>query len=195
MQMALIVVTGYILASSSVITKLLKRLAILANTPGQAVVLVTLVASIACLINYGFGLVIGALFAKHVVIRVPTVDYRLLIAAAYSGFLVWHGGLSASIPLTIATEDHFLVDTLGSVPVTQTLLTPYNLFIVITLIATLPVINYFSLKSVKDKTLIDPTFLEADKKIEHAAASDNLLTPAERLENSQILSWIIGGAG
>lgn len=47
---------------------------------------------------------------------------------------------------------------------TQTLLTPYNLFIVITLIATLPVINYFSLKSVKDKTLIDPTFLEADKK-------------------------------
>lgn len=91
MQMALIVVTGYILASSSVITKLLKRLAILANTPGQAVVLVTLVASIACLINYGFGLVIGALFAKHVVIRVPTVDYRLLIAAAYSWFscLAW----------------------------------------------------------------------------------------------------------
>lgn len=195
MQMALIVVTGYILASSSVITNLLKRLATLANTPGQAIVLVTLVASFACLINYGFGLVIGALFAKHVVKRVPTVDYRLLIASAYSGFLVWHGGLSASIPLTIASDNHFLIDSLGLIPVTQTLLTPYNLFIVITLIATLPVINYFSLKSIKDKTLIDPTFLEADKKIELAAASDNLLTPAERLENSQILSWIIGGAG
>ncbi|GAF13459.1 short chain fatty acids transporter [Bacillus sp. JCM 19045] len=195
MQMTLIVVTGYILASTKVMATLMKRLALLAHTPGQAVILVTIVASFACLINYGFGLVVGALFAKHVVKRVPTVDYRLLIAAAYSGFLVWHGGLSASIPLTIASEDHFLVDTLGVIPVTQTLLSPYNLFIVVTLIATLPIINYFSLKSIKKQTYIDPLFLESEPKDELAVSKDAALTPAERLENSSILSLLIGSAG
>ncbi|MFS0785798.1 short-chain fatty acid transporter [Shouchella sp. 1P09AA] len=195
MQMTLIVVTGYILASTKVMATLMKRLALLAHTPGQAVILVTLVASIACLINYGFGLVIGALFAKHVVQRVPTVDYRILIAAAYSGFLVWHGGLSASIPLTIASTDHFLIDSLGVIPVTQTLLTPYNLFIVSTLIATLPIINYLSLKSIKQKTYIDPLFLETEPQDELAVTKDATLTPAERLENSSLLSLLIGGAG
>ncbi|KQL56370.1 MULTISPECIES: short-chain fatty acid transporter [Bacillaceae] len=195
MQMTLIVVTGYILASTNVMSTLMKRLALLAHTPGQAVVLVTVVASLACLLNYGFGLVVGALFAKHVVRRVPTVDYRLLIAAAYSGFLVWHGGLSASIPLTIASEDHFLVESLGIIPVTQTLLSPYNIFIVATLIATLPIINYFSLKSIKHKTYIDPLFLETELKNELAVTKDKAATPAERLENSHILSFVIGGAG
>jgi short-chain fatty acids transporter len=50
--------------------------------------------------------VVGALFAKELA-RQVRVDYRLLIAAAYSGFLVWHGGLAGSIPLTIATPGHF----------------------------------------------------------------------------------------
>ncbi len=88
MQMSLIVVTGYILASTPVVRKILTKISTLANTPGQAIILVTFVAGIACLINYGFGLVVGALLAIHVARRVPTVDYRLLMASAYSGFLL-----------------------------------------------------------------------------------------------------------
>lgn len=107
MQMSLIVVTGYILANTPLVKKLLTKLSKLANTPGQAVLLVSFIAAIACLINYGFGLVVGALLAIHVAKRVPSVDYRILMASAYSGFLLWHGGLSGSIPLTIATENHF----------------------------------------------------------------------------------------
>src|SRR5690606_31901143 len=141
MQMALIVVTGYILANSPVVKRFLGKISNLANTPGQAVILVTLVATIACLINYGFGLVVGALLAIHVAKRVPSADYRILMASAYSGFLVWHGGLSGSIPLLIATEDHFLADKIGSIPVVDTLFAGPNLFIVGTLLVTLPLLN------------------------------------------------------
>src|SRR5690625_5258340 len=94
MQMSLIVVTGYILANTLVVKNLLSRVMKLANTPGQAIVLVTSVASIACLINYGFGLVVGALLAIHVGKSVPNVAYRLLMGSVYSGFLLWHGGIS-----------------------------------------------------------------------------------------------------
>ncbi|GAK11582.1 LOW QUALITY PROTEIN: short chain fatty acids transporter [Geomicrobium sp. JCM 19039] len=194
MQMSLVVVTGYILANSSVVKSILARLALFANTPGQAIMLVTLVATLACLINYGFGLVIGALFARHVVQQVPKVNFRLLVASAYSGMLVWHGGLSGSIPLTIATPGHFLEDMMGTIPIGETLFSPFNLFIVITMVILLPIMNRLLMRAADSSQKIEPVFTE------HAAAKeettdDKPKTPADRLENSQIISLVIGGLG
>src|SRR5699024_10550970 len=112
-------------ANTPIVKKGLKGLSTLANTPGQAIMLVTFVAALASLLNYGFGLVVGALLAIQVVKRVPSVDYRLLVASAYSGFLVWHGGFSASIPLLIATPGHFLEETIGTIPVSETLFSSF----------------------------------------------------------------------
>lgn len=92
MQMALIFVTGHALASAPIVNRQLDRLAGMARTPGQAIVMVTLVALVGCWVNWGFGLVIGAVFARALARQVQGVDYPLLVASAYSGFLVWHGG-------------------------------------------------------------------------------------------------------
>jgi short-chain fatty acids transporter len=200
MQMSLIVVTGYILASTPIIKRLLSGISRLANTPGQAIMLVTFIASIACLINYGFGLVVGALLAIHVAKRVPAVDYRLLMASAYSGFLLWHGGLSGSIPLTIATKDHFLADEIGIIPITETLFSSFNLFIVISLLVTLPLLNRMLLKSSDSLGKIDPKLLDNIQAAEEPAESSadkgsHNLTPADRLENSRIISLLAGLLG
>src|SRR5690625_5382983 len=74
MQMTIVVTTGYILADTPIVQKGLTKLSKLANTPSQAIILVTLVASIASWINYGFGLVVGALIATYVARRVPSVN-------------------------------------------------------------------------------------------------------------------------
>ncbi|WP_099160108.1 short-chain fatty acid transporter [Virgibacillus ndiopensis] len=199
MQMSLIVVTGYILANTPIVKKLLSKISKLANTPEQAILLVTFVASIACLINYGFGIVVGALFAIHVAKRVPTVDYRVLMASAYSGFLLWHGGLSGSIPLLIATPGHFLEDTMGVIPVTETLFSSFNLFIVFVLLFTLPFLNRFLMKSRNSLHNTDASQWQSDisddSKDSQTITSTDKLTPAERLENSQIVSLIIGLMG
>lgn len=55
--------------------------------------LVTFFAAVASVINWGFGLVVGAMFAREVARRVPGSDYPLLIACAYIGFLT---GVAAS---------------------------------------------------------------------------------------------------
>lgn len=198
MQMSLIVVTGYILASTKAVKSFLSNLARLAKTPGQAVVLVTFVSTVACLINYGFGLVVGALFARHVVRVVPEADYRLLVAGAYSGFLVWHGGLSGSIPLTIATADHFLEDIMGVVPVSETLLSGMNVFIVLVLLATLPVLNRLLLSATDVAGRIDPALLQDETAAAEEPAGSSVpgaSAPAERLENSVVISLIIGALG
>ena len=67
--------------------------------PVGAVAFVTVISAICCFINWGFGLIIGALLAKEVAKKIKGLDYRLIIAAAYSGFVIWHAGISGSIPL------------------------------------------------------------------------------------------------
>ncbi|RKQ35603.1 short-chain fatty acid transporter [Oceanobacillus halophilus] len=194
MQMSLVVVTGYILASAPIIKKILAKLSTLAKTPAQAVMLVTFVAILACLINYGFGLVVGALFAIHVSRRVPAVDYRILIASAYSGMLVWHGGFSGSVPLTIATPGHFLEESISTIPVVETLFSPFNLFVVIILVITLPIFNRFLLKSSESQNVTNSSALKAPEE-EDDTVPVNPKTPAEKLENSQVVSLIIGIMG
>ncbi len=197
MQMSLIVVTGYILANTPFVKKILSKISTLANTPGQAILLVTFVAAIACLINYGFGLVVGALLAVHVVKRVPTVDYRLLVASAYSGFLLWHGGFSGSIPLTIATPGHFLEDTMGTIPVTETLFSSANIFIVVVLLITLPLLNWYLMKTRDplDGNSASVIAETAEPELHEEVQAKADMTPADKLENSRIISLIIGILG
>jgi short-chain fatty acids transporter len=191
MQMVLILVTGYVLASSPYFKKVLRKLASFTNTPGQAIVSVTVVALIASWINWGFGLVIGAIFSRELARQVKGVDYRLLIASAYSGFVVWHGGLSGSIPLTIATPGHFMEEVIGVIPTSETLFSPYNLFIIISLVVLIPITNRLMMN--KDQaTYIDASLLEDNL---DAASAERADSPAEKLENSMWLSLVIGILG
>ena len=107
MQMALVLVLGSACASAKPFKKALRFLAGLCHNNFQAIIVTTFVSTICCWLNWGFGLVIGALLAKEVVRRVPTVDYPLLIASAYSGCVIWHAGLSGSIPLDLAAGKVF----------------------------------------------------------------------------------------
>jgi len=195
MQMTLIVVTGYVLANTPLVKKWLEQLSTLAKNPAQAIMLVTFVGAIASLINYGFGLVVGALLSLQVVRRVPSVDYRLLVASAYSGFVVWHGGFSGSVPLLIATDDHFLYDVIGSIPVAETLFSSFNLFIVFVIVVSLPFVNRWLMKSREGLEIVNPENLTIDSESTEDEIDEKDDTPSDKLENSQIISLIIGILG
>lgn len=200
MQMLLVLVAGFMLASSPPIKKLLDAIAGLAKSAPQAIMLVTLVSLAASWINWGFGLVVGALFAKALARKVK-VDYRLLVASAYAGFVVWHGGLAGSIPLTIATAGHFTESQIGIIPTSETIFASFNLLLVAVLFVVMPLVNRFMLPEEKDSIYVDPkvlnetgvenvpTMLDAD------SGEGNSNRPADKLENSRLLGWSVGGAG
>ncbi|WP_024890182.1 short-chain fatty acid transporter [Luteimonas huabeiensis] len=188
MQMLLVLVTGFILARTPPVARMLAAMASRCRTPRNAIVVVTLVAMLANWINWGFGLVIGALFAREVA-RHVRVDYRLLVASAYSGFLVWHGGLSGSIPLTIATEGHFLQDAMGLIPTSETIFAPFNLLILALLAIAVPLINRAMTPPDRDAVVFTPPEDPAPPTLDRDA------TPAVRLEHGWLLSVAIGAAG
>lgn len=107
MQMCLILVTGHALAASRPVAAALRALADLPRTGGQAAALVALVACLAGVINWGLGLIVGAVLARDVARsaakRGVRVHYPVLAAAGYMGLLVFHGGLSGSAPLAMST--------------------------------------------------------------------------------------------
>lgn len=189
MQMALVLVTGHALASSAAVGSGMRRVASLARTPAQGVMLVTFVASVASVLNWGFGLVLGAMFAREVARRVPKSDYSLLIACAYIGFLPWHGGLSGSIPLAAATEGNVMEKVCGLIPMSDTLGTGYNLFITLGLILTLPFLTRMMLPRPEDVHEVDPALLKEEPSTKKVLREDASF--AERLEESRLLAWVV----
>ncbi|MFV8571541.1 short-chain fatty acid transporter [Marinobacter sp. SBS5] len=189
MQMLLVLVTGFMMASTPLVRGILNRIASLAKTPGQAIVLVTFIALVASWINWGFGLVVGALFAKALA-RQIRVHYPLLVASAYSGFIVWHGGLAGSIPLTIATDGHFSASAIGIIDTSETIFAFFNLAIVVALFIVVPLVNRLMLPAEKDSIYVDPKLL--DDEPDTAVVINR---PADHLENSRILAWLIGFSG
>ena len=189
MQMLLVLVTGFMLACTPLVKALLERLASLAKSPGSAIVLVTLVSLIASWINWGFGLVVGALFAKALARKV-SVDYRLLVASAYSGFIVWHGGLAGSVPLTIATPGHFSEAQIGVIGTGETIFSGFNLLLLAIMFVIIPLVNRLMLPPESESIIVDSAKLQDD-----ALPSPTNERPADKLENSKVLGLLVGFAG
>lgn len=186
MQMALVLVLGNALASARICKKILGAVASLAKNKMSAILVVTFVSTICCWLNWGFGLIAGALLAKQVARRVRDVDYPLLIASAYSGFVIWHAGFSGSIPLKLAAQGG--TEILGVVyeaPTSQTIFHPVNLIMVLVILLVMPLVNYAMHPDKEHTIVVDPSVLVDEE--EKTYTKD---TPAEKLEHSRIL-WVI----
>ncbi len=105
MQMALVIITGYVVATSPPVYRLIARVADVPRRDRTAVAMVALFAMLSAWLNWGFSLIFSAILAKEVARRRPQTDYRALGAAAFMGLgSIWAQGLSGSAALLMATE-------------------------------------------------------------------------------------------
>lgn len=137
MQMALILLTGYIVAVSAPVAKILEWLSRLPDPdkPWQTIFLMGLVTNVLAFINWGLSIVGAAIFMIYLVRIQKKVDFRLLLAAAYLGLgTVWHMGLSASAPLMVTDTESFLIQEgilTDIISTARTLFTPINIGVLI----------------------------------------------------------------
>ena len=192
MQMALVLVCGSALAAAPAVKRGIGALAGVPKTPAGSIALVTVVSALACWLNWGFGLIVGVIFAKEIARQMQGVDYRLLIASAYSGFVVWHVGLSGSIPLTMATPGDALTRATNGalsapVPVSETILDPHNVVMVVLVIVGITVANTL-MHPKRDAVVVDPSLLNESDDV---PVRPDEPTPAQRMEHSRVLAWMI----
>ena len=104
LQMALVIITGHVLATSAPMGRVIRSLAAWPTTPRGAVAMVTVFALGTSWLNWGFSLVFSAVLAREVARRVEGVDYRALAAASFLGLgSIWAQGLSGSAALQMAS--------------------------------------------------------------------------------------------
>tara|TARA_R110001599_G_scaffold353462_1_gene592957 strand:+ start:61835 stop:63169 length:1335 start_codon:yes stop_codon:yes gene_type:complete len=141
MQMCLIIITAYVLAHTRVVNALLQTLGKMPRSTLQAYTLVTVSSAVFSLLCWPLGPIAGGLIAREVALNAQqrniSVNYPLLAAAAFGGFVVWEMGYSSSIGLAVATPGNPLEGIIGgTIGVGNTLLSWWNLLTILTTVAT-----------------------------------------------------------
>ena len=195
MQMAIIIIGGYIVASSPPVHRLIRWLASLPRTPRGAVVFVAFFSMISSLVSWGLSLIFSGILAREVVRNVRGIDYRAMGAAAYLGTgTVWALGLSSSAALVMATPSSIptaLLRISGVIPLSATIYTWQSMTTAVILICSTLAVAYLSTPASSTRTAESfgvTTGLEMP-------TLEQRQTPAEWLEYTPLLSILIGLLG
>lgn len=198
MQVTCILLFGYALANSAPCLAVLRNLSKLPKTRRQAIFLILTASSIITFFNWAVSLIAGAIIAREVCIQAKgrglRIHYPLAVAASFSGQLV-NIGLSSSPLLLINTDNHFLIDQIGLIPITETALSVSNLIVFVLFVI---LVSLACCAAHPKEDAIREVSQEAIDRFEAESAKitarpdiDAELTPAQRLENSQFVTWLI----
>ncbi|MGY4534618.1 short-chain fatty acids transporter [Pseudomonas sp. TE3786] len=193
MQMAFVVIGGYVVASSGPASRLIDVLARVPKNGRQAVAWVALISMSASLLNWGLSLVFGGLLVRALARREELhMDYRAAGAAAYLGLgAVWALGLSSSAAQLQANPTSLppsILAITGVIPFTETIFLWQSGVLLLALVLVSLLIAYVTAPgaaSARDAKAcgIDPSFTVA--KLEKPTR------PGEWLEHSPLLILVL----
>lgn len=194
-QMILILALGHVVANTRPVYRVLTLVSGLIRTAPMAYAGLTILASLAGLLSWGLGLVVPAVLARIVAKNCRERDvklhYPLLVSCGYAGSVVSMQGLSASIPLTLNTPDHFLQDSIGLISLDQTIFSFWSMGIVLTIMLVLP--QVMRRLAPPDDEVIEFPFRDLpDESANPLAADTSNLTPSQKMENSRWITLSLG---
>jgi short-chain fatty acids transporter len=195
MQMAIIIIGGYVVATSPPVHRFIRWLASIPSTPRAAIAFVAFFSMASAMFSWGLSLIFSGVLVREVVRNVRGVDYRAIGAAGYVGTgSVWALGLSSSAALVMATPSAMpaaLLKISGVIPLRQTIYSWQSLATAAILMLSGVVVAYLSapVRSTKTAESFGVTEGLELQKLEVRSA------PAEWLEYAPALSLVVGALG
>ena len=196
MQMTLIIVTGYSVATAPPVYRIVCRLAEIPKDGRTAVAFVALFSMLSSLISWSFSLIISGLLAREVTHRVRGADYRAVGAAAYLGIgSVWALGLSSSAALIMAAPASLpqsILSISGVIPLSQTLLLWQSMATAAVIVVLSMAIAYYSAPIESQARGMAEMGVTYEPVVVRKESPEK---PGEWLEYSPVLSLVIGAFG
>ena len=190
-QMVLILVTGYALVKAPPVQRLMLKVASIPKTQKSAVIITILVAAAAGYLSWGLGFVLGTLFAIEVAKNVKAADFRLLVAAAYTGTIaILPASITITAPLLVNTPEHSLEEQIGLIPLGETIFSPMLLLTAFIGLAVV-IIAYLLMMPKKDEVVA----FKAEAETFKAETIQPARTFAEKLDRSKIINYAIVALG
>ena len=199
-QITIIMITAHALAHTNPVEKILSKIGSYPNSQIQAYALVTFISGIASLFAWSFGLIVGGIISKFVAIgcskKKISIHYPLLVASAYSGYVIWHMGYSSSAALFVSSEGHSLQDKIGIIPVTETIFTNFNITLALITLIIITIINPLMrpTRKIEIKEINTNIFNINQKKTDSLSIKSKNRTLAQILENNRLISTFAGAS-
>ncbi|MCG8404730.1 MAG: TIGR00366 family protein [Phycisphaerales bacterium] len=203
LQMCLVLLTGYGLAKAPPVTALLRAVVSRIQSNRAAVMWVAVVSCVGCWINWGFGLIAAGILASEVRGALNRkgirCQYSLIVAGAYAGMMIWHGGLSGSAPLKVADTGVMARpvhndEAIEAVDIGRTILSTGNLVLSAVFILGIPLLLRCMATSganTPDDPPDQPSSITQDLPSEPARAT----SMADRLSRSRLIPTLIAFVG
>lgn len=192
MQMVMVVIGGYVVASTPFVYRLIRFLAGVPRTGRGAVAWVALFSMLTSLLSWGLSLVFSGMLVRELAGRLKDMDYRAAGAAAYLGVgAVWALGLSSSAALLMATPSSIppaLAKISGVIPLSQSLFLWQSLCLALILILVSTALAYLS-APVADKARTAADFGIVQVPMQRPL--EPRLKPGEWLEYSPLLTLAV----
>ncbi|PNG27190.1 short-chain fatty acid transporter [Methylocella silvestris] len=152
MQQVMVVISGYVIASSPPVARLIDRIAALPRSGRGAIAFIALVTMMLSLVNWALSLVFGGLLARAIAEREDLkMDYRAAGAAAYMGLgCTWALGISSSaaqLQANASAMPKALIEITGVIPFTQTIFLWQSMAMLAVLTVVSTLIAYWSAPS------------------------------------------------
>jgi short-chain fatty acids transporter len=196
MQVTMIIVTGYAVATAPPVYALIRRVAGIPRDGRGAAAFVALFSMASSLVSWSFSLIFSGLLAREVAHRVRGADYRAIGAAAYLGVgSVWALGLTSSAALLMASPASLPQSVLrisGVIPLSQTLGLWQSLLTAAVLMAVSIAIAYYSAPSASEARGMEEMGVRYEAVSKREARPEK---PGEWLEYSPVLTVLVTALG
>ncbi|MFL2676787.1 MAG: short-chain fatty acid transporter [Alphaproteobacteria bacterium] len=195
-QICIIMITAHALAHTKPVENILSKIGSYPASQLQAYALVTFISGLASLFAWSFGLIVGGIVSKFVAIGCAKkrikIHYPLLVASAYSGYVIWHMGYSSSAALFVSSADHSLINKIGIIPVTDTIFNPFNITIAIFTLLIITIVNPLMRPS-NDSEIneIDSNVFRLTDKSDSNDMNKKIRSPAQVIENNRFISFFL----
>ena len=191
-QMGIMVVTCATCAQAPQVKRVMNKLAAKAHTPAVAMIMLVIFGMVTSFINWAFCTVVGAIFAMYLAKNVKGMHFPLMLAVIYTCMVFGQClGPTASVYALLATEGHFMVDTLGVLSQDITVYNPHNV-IIWSIFAIILLIIAITTKPPKNEVVELKTQLD-DEDVNYDV--EERVTPADKMNGSRIIMYTIGVAG
>ena len=195
-QICIIMITAHALAHTKPVENILSKIGSYPASQIQAYALVTFISGLASLFAWSFGLIVGGIVSKFVAIGCAKkrikIHYPLLVASAYSGYVIWHMGYSSSAALFVSSADHSLINKIGIIPVTDTIFNPFNITIAIFTLLIITIVNPL-MRPNNDSEIneIDSNVFRFTDKSDSDDMNKKIRSPAQVIENNRFISFFL----
>lgn len=203
LQMTMIIIGGYAVATSATVGRFISRIAHVPGTPRAAIVFTALVSMITTYLNWAFGLIFTAILAKEIARVVPRVDYRAISAMSFIGVgTVWAQGLSSSAALQVSNRisspeaiQAIIAEARGDgiIPLSKTIFLWQSFSCVLIMMILVMILAWFLAPSDKKSVTADQLGITLKPFLEDHSHSSHVrrLRPGDFIENSPIITVLI----